>query len=41
MAEILSVTEQTTAGTQRTAEAVAQIAALARDLRSSVANFKL
>ncbi len=41
MAEILSVTEQTTAGTQRTAEAVARIAALARDLRSSVANFKL
>jgi twitching motility protein PilJ len=41
MRHILGVTEQTTEGTKRTASSVGQIASLARDLRSSVSNFKL
>jgi len=41
MRHILGITEQTTEGTKRTAASVGQIASLARDLRSSVANFKL
>ena len=38
---ILSVTEQTTAGTQRTAEAVDELNALASELKGSVAGFKV
>jgi twitching motility protein PilJ len=41
MQEILSVTEQTTAGTQRTAEAVDELNALASELKGSVAGFKV
>ena len=38
---ILRVTEQTTAGTQRTAEAVGELASLATELKGSVAGFKV
>jgi twitching motility protein PilJ len=41
MRSILGVTEQTTEGTKRTAASVGQLAGLARDLKGSVANFKL
>jgi len=41
MRNILGVTEQATEGTKRTAASVGELAALARDLKSSVANFKL
>ena len=41
MQGILSVTEQTTAGTQRTAEAVDELNALASELKGSVAGFKV
>ncbi|NJD26093.1 MAG: methyl-accepting chemotaxis protein [Betaproteobacteria bacterium] len=41
MQNILSVTEQTTAGTQRTAEAVDELTALASELKGSVAGFKV
>jgi twitching motility protein PilJ len=41
MRNILGATEQATEGTKRTAASVGQLAALARDLKSSVANFKL
>ena len=41
MQDILSVTEQTTAGTQRTAEAVDELNALAAELKGSVAGFKV
>jgi twitching motility protein PilJ len=41
MQEILRVTEQTTAGTQRTAEAVGELASLATELKGSVAGFKV
>jgi twitching motility protein PilJ len=41
MRHILGITEQTTEGTKRTVASVGQIAGLARDLRSSVANFKI
>ncbi len=41
MQDILSVTEQTTAGTQRTAEAVEELNALASELKGSVAGFKV
>ncbi len=41
MQDILSVTEQTTAGTQRTAEAVDELNALASELKGSVAGFKV
>jgi len=41
MRNILGVTERATAGTQRTAASVSQLAGLARDLKSSVADFKL
>ena len=41
MQDILRVTEQTTAGTQRTATAVGELAGLATELKSSVAGFKV
>lgn len=41
MQDILHVTEQTTAGTQRTAEAVDELNALASELKGSVAGFKV
>jgi twitching motility protein PilJ len=41
MQEILRVTEQATAGTQRTAEAVGELASLATELKGSVAGFKV
>ena len=41
MQDILRVTEQTTAGTQRTAEAVDELTALASELKGSVAGFKV
>ncbi len=41
MHEILQVTEQTTAGTQRTAQAVDELTALAAELKGSVAGFKV
>lgn len=41
MRNILGVTEQATAGTQRTAASVGQLAELARALKDSVANFRL
>ena len=41
MQEILHVTEQTTAGTQKTATAVGELASLATELKGSVAGFKV
>ncbi|MDR0378442.1 MAG: methyl-accepting chemotaxis protein [Candidatus Accumulibacter sp.] len=41
MQSILEVTEQTTAGTQRTASAVGELAGLATELKGSVAGFKV
>lgn len=41
MQDILRVTEQTTAGTQRTAQAVDELTALASELKGSVAGFKV
>ncbi|MDQ5877998.1 MAG: twitching motility protein PilJ [Pseudomonadota bacterium] len=41
MQDILRVTEQATAGTQRTAEAVGELASLATELKGSVAGFKV
>ena len=41
MGNILGITEQATEGTKRTAQSVGQLATLARDLKGSVANFKL
>ena len=41
MQDILHVTELTTAGTQRTATAVGELAGLATELKSSVAGFKV
>ena len=41
MQDILRVTEQTTAGTQRTAQAVDELTALAAELKGSVAGFKV
>jgi len=41
MRNILGVTEQATEGTKRTAASVGELATLARDLKSSVANFKV
>ncbi len=41
MQDILKITEQTTAGTQRTAEAVGELANLASELKGSVAGFKV
>ncbi len=41
MQEILRVTEQATAGTQRTAEAVDELSSLATELKGSVAGFKV
>ncbi|MBW7902058.1 MAG: type IV pili methyl-accepting chemotaxis transducer N-terminal domain-containing protein [Rhodocyclaceae bacterium] len=41
MQDILRVTEQATAGTQRTAEAVGELAGLATELKGSVAGFKV
>ena len=41
MQDILRVTEQATAGTQRTAIAVGELAGLATELKSSVAGFKV
>ena len=39
--EILSITEQTTAGTKQTAESVRQLAGLATELQQSVSGFKV
>jgi len=41
MQDILRVNEQTTAGTQRTAQAVDELSALASELKGSVAGFKV
>ncbi|MCL2524353.1 MAG: methyl-accepting chemotaxis protein [Betaproteobacteria bacterium] len=41
MQDILHVTEQTTVGTQRTAQAVDELTALASELKGSVAGFKV
>jgi len=41
MRDILGITEQATEGTKRTADSIGQLAGLARDLKSSVANFKV
>jgi twitching motility protein PilJ len=41
MQDILRVTEQTTAGTQKTAAAVGELAGLATELKGSVAGFKV
>ena len=41
MQDILRVTEQTTAGTQKTASAVGELANLATELKGSVAGFKV
>ena len=41
MQDILRVNEQTTTGTQRTAEAVDELTALASELKGSVAGFKV
>ncbi len=41
MQDILQVTEQTTAGTQRTAQAVDELTSLAAELKGSVAGFKV
>lgn len=41
MRNILGVTEQASVGTQRTAASIGQLAGLARELKGSVANFKL
>ncbi|XZG70770.1 methyl-accepting chemotaxis protein [Chitinibacteraceae bacterium HSL-7] len=41
MREILSITEQTSAGTKQSATAVGQLNQLAQDLKSSVSGFKL
>lgn len=41
MQDILRITEQTTAGTTRTAEAVDELTALASELKGSVAGFKV
>jgi twitching motility protein PilJ len=41
MRNILGVTEQASVGTQRTAASIGELANLARDLKGSVANFKL
>jgi len=41
MQDILRVTEQTTAGTQKTANAVGELAGLAAELKGSVAGFKV
>jgi twitching motility protein PilJ len=41
MQDILRVNEQTTTGTQRTAEAVDELNALATELKGSVAGFKV
>ncbi|WP_415036100.1 methyl-accepting chemotaxis protein [Azonexus sp.] len=41
MQDILRVTEQTTAGTQHTAEAVDELSSLAAELKGSVAGFKV
>ena len=41
MRNILGITEQATEGTKRTAASVGQLATLAKDLKSSVANFKV
>jgi len=41
MKEILSITQQTTEGTRMTAQSVAQLTALAAELKGSVAGFKV
>ena len=41
MQDILRITEQTTAGTQKTAQAVGELANLATELKGSVAGFKV
>jgi twitching motility protein PilJ len=41
MQDILLVTGQTTAGTQKTATAIGELAGLATELKGSVAGFKV
>ena len=41
MQDILKITEQTTAGTQRTAQSIDQLSQLAASLKGSVSNFKI
>ena len=41
MRDILAITEQTSLGTQSSAEAVGQLTGLAAELKSSVSGFKL
>ena len=41
MQDILKITEQTTAGTQRTAQSIEQLSQLAASLKGSVSNFKI
>jgi twitching motility protein PilJ len=41
MQEILKITEQTTVGTKRTADAVDELNSLAAELKGSVAGFKV
>ena len=41
MVGILTITEQTTEGTKRTADSVVELAGLATGLKSSVSGFKL
>jgi twitching motility protein PilJ len=38
---ILSVTEQTSHGTRQTAQSIGQLATLARELKASVARFRV
>jgi twitching motility protein PilJ len=41
MQQILSITEQTTAGTQKTAVSIGELANLAGELKGSVSGFKV
>jgi len=41
MQSVLAITEQTSAGTKRTAQSIAQLSQLAQSLKASVANFKI
>jgi twitching motility protein PilJ len=41
MQDILSITQQTTEGTKRTAVSIGQLAELAKELKGSVSGFKI
>ena len=41
MQHILAITEQTQDGTQRTAQSIRQLAALAQELKNSVSRFRV